>query len=215
MIYLESFNIFSIDDETIITNRIIECINQYFKEDNTFIEVTSISSTSNIKFNLIDYFKLTYSKYTYRMTINDKLVLISNPQYTSLVRGMIVTKYLYTKEIYEKIEDLFILQNKKWIVYKYISDLIKSFTMYNPTNTKVGSRIMNIVGMGYDPKQIWEKFNNELNEDFSFFRYPNIVNMDRLKDMLISDYEFDLNKRGESELKRTVMLLERNGIKIV
>lgn len=214
MIYLNEFNIFNDDNDELI-RKIINYINQYFETEESFIEVLS---DRNINIDIFDYSNQSIENHTYKISNfnKDYDTIISKPQYTSLYnRTVLPSKQVYNSDVYQKIEDIFIKQSKKWTTYRLLSNLIKSFTMYKPTNKKVASRIMNIVGMGNDPKQIWEEFNNIQNDEFSYFKYPNTLDMNRLYDMLISDYEFDLNKRGEYELSRTIMLLKKNGIEII
>lgn len=210
MIYLEGFDIFKDEDKLI--KEMIDYISQYFRIENTFIEIDT-----DIKHNLIDYSRLSNKNYTYVINKFNKKYdkLVSNPKYTQLVNGDISTNPIYNVDIYNRVDKIFHMQQKKWVVYRYLSELIKSFTMYSTKSERVSNRIMNIVGMGNDPKQIWEEFNNIQNDEFSYFKYPNTLDMNRLYDMLISDYEFDLNKRGEYELSRTIMLLKKNDIEII
>lgn len=86
--------------------------------------------------------------------------------------------------LYQKVSDIFFNQRNKWIVYISISNLISEFDEFDSDVDVVGS---------YD-EDFWNNF-NELNNDFSFFKYPNCLDSTRLKDLLESDFKIDTEEQ--------------------
>lgn len=105
--------------------------------------------------------------------------------------------------LYKRVKEIFFKQRNKWISYIYISLLIEEFSEYNSDVDMAGFGELN-----------WNLM-NDLNDDFSFFRYPNIIDELRLEDMLESDYKFDIHNKGVIfKLNKLKDTLKRLGIVI-
>lgn len=156
--------------------------------------------------SVIGYTPIQYEGIKESDDISFQLSLPNNQNYTLYSDGRV--KYNTNVEaidlsIYQKAKDIFFKQRYKWLVYIYASFLSEIFF---PNAKSIDMK-------NFDVKK-WNSI-NKLNDDFSFFRYPNIVNMRRLEDLFETDCNADLSNTDIiPKLEKFKSIMKKIGITV-
>jgi len=115
--------------------------------------------------------------------------------------GHNVTKF-QSKEIYDKCHELYLKQVNKGRFYMSLIFLINRYSKYD-SDFIFFSGNENI-------NPLWEKFNAD-NKEYSFFKYPNTVNLFRTLEYIQDELNITLSNQDKSDIKK--YLLGRDTLK--
>ena len=108
---------------------------------------------------------------------------------------------IVSQESFDRVKSLFKNQLYKWDIFHSISSSIRIFdSRYNLID---------------DGIEFWDRM-SKLNEDYSFFKYPNIINWHRYVDCVITESSItNPPDKNDDHFEVTKLLLNKKGFKVI